>query len=185
MLLLNFLNIIFQCCEHHKLNFTHFCCIVFCLYCTYFEECNHFIGRYDLSPIKNKATFSSILSIRNGNDFCRCYLACISTGCYSIAKMSFRLHTCVLACILKCAGKKNDGSAIQFIYLKNSIWKYSLGWNASKRSNPSINPSPPSLTARPSSCHSLFLYFLMSHFASSLPHLFLLSLVLNISPPGK
>ncbi len=53
--------------------------------------------------------------------FWGCYLAYVSTGCCLIAKMSLWLHICVLACIVKCAGKKRKeicGSDIQFIYLK-------------------------------------------------------------------
>lgn len=44
------------------------------------------------------------------------------------------------------------------IYPKIAIWQYSWGWNTTKRSNPLINPFRPSLTARPSACHSWFLF---------------------------
>lgn len=50
----------------------------------------------DIIQITSKKKAEYLLRIKNGDDFSCCYLACISTGCCLIAKMSLRLHTYVL-----------------------------------------------------------------------------------------
>lgn len=136
-------------------------------------------GRHNLTHIKNKDIFLSILSIRNRNYFLEFLLiACISTGCYYITKITQTI--CVLACILKCAG--NEQWLSYTIYLSKKF-NMKLFCRKEHKKVKSINQSLSPFSC----CMSLFLSLMISLFTleSSLPRLFLLPLVLNILPSGK